>query len=888
MPGPDIKTDAQRAFVVRLVLGVLAANLFVLLLAGVSVFQSRQQHESRVRTQTQNLAGALETSLSGMIDKIDIVLRTVADETQRQIRNGGMDAASFVRFVDSQRERVAELYSLRVSDEAGNISYENGSGTFNISDRDYFIRLRQDPNAGLVISRPVFGVVSKRWLLGFARRIDAPDGSFAGVVQGTIPIDLLTGLFASFELGSDPVVTLRDAQLNVVARYPSAEGGTVTINSRKVSREFRSLIQQGHTSGTYLTSGSLDDVKRMFSYRKLPKYPLYVNVGRATGDYLADWWRDLFTMSSLVVLFALGTLYSSRVIFLKWKNEQQAEEELRRANRDLEERVAERTVELCTANEQLNMELNERKKAEQITNRVLSFVRTLLASSPTGILVYEGASGKCVLANDAVARMIGGSVAEIEAQNFRTIASWRETGFDLTAESVLADGVTRRAEKCFASSFKKSVCLECLFSRFENDGVPHLLVIAMDVSEKKTLEDEKKLIQSQMLHVQKLESLGVLAGGIAHDFNNILMAVLGNADMALIHTDPQSPAQENIRQIEKAARRAADLARQMLAYSGKGHFQVEPVSLRAVVEEMTELLEVSISKKAALHLSFSSELPLIEADATQLRQVIMNLVINASEALGDAVGDIHVSAGRIECDAACFSQGWLVEQLPEGSYVYLEVSDTGPGIDPEVMGKIFDPFFSTKFTGRGLGMATVLGIVRGHKGTILVRSEKGRGASFRVLLPVPAEPAPEVLPPPPTSDAAPASGTVLLVDDEESIRSLGKEMLQALGYDVLTAADGAEGIRVFESRRDEVRCILLDLTMPHLDGKEALAEIRGLDPDVPILLSSGYHEQEVGKQFLNATHIEFIQKPFGMEQLKQKLHRLLSGESVPGQEGRSL
>ncbi|MCD6326570.1 histidine kinase, partial [bacterium] len=257
---------------------------------------------------------------------------------------------------------------------------------------------------------------------------------------------------------------------------------------------------------------------------------------------------------------------------------------------------------------------------------------------------------------------------------------------------------------------------------------PHVLAAIRDVTERRRLE-------SQMQHAQKLKSLGVLAGGIAHDFNNLLMTILGNADLAMSDLLPSSPARQNIGEVLKASRRAADLCKQMLAYSGKGKFIVRPLDLSVTAKEMSELLRISLSKKATLSFNFSPELPFVMADATQIRQIIMNLVTNASEAIGDQIGAIRLSTDFLECDRSFLDEAYLAADIPEGLYVTLEVSDTGKGMDKETLDKIFDPFFTTKFTGRGLGLAAVLGIVRGHKGTLSVHSGKGRGTTFKILLP---------------------------------------------------------------------------------------------------------------------------------------------------------
>jgi PAS domain S-box-containing protein len=399
--------------------------------------------------------------------------------------------------------------------------------------------------------------------------------------------------------------------------------------------------------------------------------------------------------------------------------------------------------------------------------------------------------------------------------------------------------------------------------------------VARDISERRRAEEERVKLATQMREVQKLESLGILAGGIAHDFNNLLMAILGNADLALFSLSPASPARPNVEEIARASQRAADLCRQMLAYSGKGRFVVGRYDLSEIVQEMAQMLEISVSKKATLRYSFGEKLPGVEADATQLRQVIMNLITNASEALGDQSGIISVSTGVMDCDRAYLAESHLDDKLPEGRYVYLEVADTGAGMDEETRQRIFDPFFTTKFTGRGLGLAVVLGIVRGHHGALKVYSEPGKGTSFKILLPAVAWGPEDRTSSPIQCTSRPHGGTVLLVDDDAIVRQVGSQMLTLMGFKVLTAAHGLEAVKVFRAGAGEIDCVILDLTMPEMSGDEVFRELRHLKSDVCVIMSSGYNEQDVTQRFVGKGLAGFIQKPYTMANLQVTLNRIL-------------
>jgi CheY-like chemotaxis protein len=372
-----------------------------------------------------------------------------------------------------------------------------------------------------------------------------------------------------------------------------------------------------------------------------------------------------------------------------------------------------------------------------------------------------------------------------------------------------------------------------------------------------------------------LEGLGVLAGGIAHDFNNLLTSIMGNVGLAQSDLPPESPAQESLKEIENASHSAAELCRQMLAYSGRGRFVMEQINLSRLTQELIHLLQSSISKKAMLNCEFADNLPPIEADPSQVRQVAMNLVINASEAIGDKEGIITISTGTVLCDKNYLQKNHFLEPPSPDTYVFLEVHDTGCGMDAETKSKIFDPFFTTKFTGRGLGLAAVLGIMRQHKGAIKVISEPGKGTTFMILFPISTKTAPQPHPEAPPESWL-GSGTIMVVDDEAAVRNVTRIILERAGFSVLTAANGREAIKLFQKHAGKIACVILDLTMPHMNGEEAYRELRRISSDVPVIMASGYNEQEIAKHFTEQDPPEFIGKPFEPNALMAKLHNAIS------------
>jgi len=402
-----------------------------------------------------------------------------------------------------------------------------------------------------------------------------------------------------------------------------------------------------------------------------------------------------------------------------------------------------------------------------------------------------------------------------------------------------------------------------------------------DITERARAEADRLEMERRLLHAQKLESLGVLAGGIAHDFNNLLMAVIGNLDLALLNLSPTSAGRPYVDRALRATRRGADLARQMLAYSGKGHFVITPMDLSELVRENTNLFRTAISRAVSMNLCLTQERSSIEADPGQVQQVIMNLITNASEAIGEKAGVVTLTTAVEGFDAAYLSKSRLNEKPPAGRFAYIEVSDTGCGMDAETNQRLFDPFFTTKFTGRGLGMAVVLGIVQGHRGAIMVESAVGHGSTIRVLFPAAEAPSAagdgDSVEFPGRAGTTALPRTVLVVDDEEVVREVCATLVQQLGFQTITAADGEEGVRLFKGHADEIGCVLLDLTMPRMHGISAFREMKRLRPDIPVILCSGYDEREATEHFTNEGLAGFLQKPYTLEDLKNKVELVLKG-----------
>ena len=383
----------------------------------------------------------------------------------------------------------------------------------------------------------------------------------------------------------------------------------------------------------------------------------------------------------------------------------------------------------------------------------------------------------------------------------------------------------------------------------------------------KKVKKNKKL-EADIQHTQKLETLGVLASGIAHDINNLLLTILGNADIVLYKLSSESPLYKLINNIKTASLRASGLTNQMLAYSGKGSFIVELIDLNKLVDEMANLLKVSISKNILLKFGFAENLPAIEADAAQIRQVVMNLITNASESIGENNGVIEIKTGVMKADTNSF----LGKDLHNLGYTYIEISDTGCGMNEEIKGKMFNPYFTTKLTGRGLGLSVVHEIVHGHNGIIKIQSEPERGTNFTVFFPssgktLKTEDETDLI----KNHAFASGSTVLIVDDEEDVREVTKTMLETMDFEVYTASSGREGVEFFRDNTGKIDIILMDMTMPNMNGEEVVRKMRKICAEVPIILSSGYSEHDVKKRFKAKDMAEFIQKPYQIKALINKI-----------------
>jgi PAS domain S-box-containing protein len=508
----------------------------------------------------------------------------------------------------------------------------------------------------------------------------------------------------------------------------------------------------------------------------------------------------------------------------------------------------------------ITRDISDRKAAESALRSTELRTRTVMANSQAVIYQLDP-DGRFLLSEGLGLAGLGLAPGQVVGLNAMDVY---KNDLETTDQIRLAlkGEASRRITKAGGRQFDNNMT-----PVFDAQGrLESVIGIATDVTERMQMEDA--LRQSQ-----KLESLGILAGGIAHDFNNLLTVVLGNLNLAQMHLPEQTPAQPYLANMEATVLRATELTKQMLAYSGRGHFLVEPKDLNEVVREVTHLLEVSISKKVQLKFDLEPGLPAIQADTAQIQQVVMNLVTNASDAIGDREGIIHLCTSTILLEAQELLTTYRGEALKPGPYVLLEVTDTGIGMAPEVMARIFDPFFTTKATGRGLGLSAMLGILRGHGAGLRITSEVGCGSTFHICFPASAAGASAPRPTQAEDTSGLIRGRVLLVDDEDLILETIGSALEILGLEVVMARDGLEALELFRSGRPDL--VLMDLTMPRMDGREAFQAMHDLDPSIPVVLSSGFTEQDSIRTLSEQNPVGFIQKPYQIKDLRQLLQRIL-------------
>jgi PAS domain S-box-containing protein len=551
------------------------------------------------------------------------------------------------------------------------------------------------------------------------------------------------------------------------------------------------------------------------------------------------------------------------------------EEERRRA--ELEERVTERTKQLAAANRSLEAEVAGRRNAEirlrasqhryRLVSELSSDLSFAFRVSPDGQLAHEWVT-------DAFTRITGYTRAEfasvpwerlLHPEDVEAVKGYHQEALrgercEFEARIVRKDGEVRWLHTTLAGVVDPE------------EGALRLVGATRDVTERRRAQDEWRSLESHVREMQRLESLGVLAGGLAHDFNNVLSIVLGNTALAQAEIPENATVMRRLERIRAAAQHAAGLTDQMLTYSGNASVSLKPLDLSRLVDGVHDLLAASMARRSQLELRLESP-TLVEGDETQLRQVVVNLVSNASEAMGGRPGTVWVRTGTLHADRTYLADTFGPQELEAGDYAYVEVSDSGEGISEAARARIFEPFYTTKVSGRGLGLAAVLGIVQGHRGAIKLLSEPGRGTTFRVLLPSSLH-AESSRSEEPVRNTETARGVVLVVDDDEPVLELAHEFLARAGFEVYSARGGLEALRVLEEQA--VDAVVLDAVMPDLEGEEVLRRLRAVRPGLPVILVTGFGDDATLERFVSAGVEAILRKPYEAEALIDQVSRALA------------
>ncbi len=574
-----------------------------------------------------------------------------------------------------------------------------------------------------------------------------------------------------------------------------------------------------------------------------------------------------------------------------------ARKRLEEAYADLEHRVQERTAELATANASLEREVAERRAVEQTLRTTNDRNRQLAEISSDYGFAFRIESGGAIRdewSSGARERITGYAPGEHDGESWISIIHPDDVASTISQFEEVRAGRGRFVELRIIrkDGAVRWLRVECRVRDDPEHDCARVVGAARDVTDLKHAESERRRLEQHAQEVQRLESLGLLAGGIAHDFNNLLGVIQGNARLAsdelAVPEDAEGEAPERagrlaerLGRIREASRFAASLTDQMLAYARRSAVAPEPVDLSELAAGTEDLLQASISEDCEIEWHLEDGLPLVEADPRQLHQVLVNLVLNASHALGSRPGRIRIRTGRMDVDEPELQGAFAADDAAPGPHAFLEVSDNGRGMDAETARRSFEPFFTTKEAGRGLGMAAVLGIVQLHHGAIRLRSMPGHGTTLRVMLPVSKQLAraaePAARPAPGALRELPPGTTVLLVDDDEAVRELSREFLEREEFRVLSAGSGREAIEILRTQPAGVHAAVLDVAMPGLDGERTLLELRAIRPDLPAVLVTGYDREQATQRFAARGEHRLLRKPYEPEELTRSVREALAG-----------
>jgi PAS domain S-box-containing protein len=922
----------SRPSMILSLVALLIVNLFVVGLSGFVLMLSHQQQRHEAILATDNLSRELNENLLRLVDKIDLTLLAVVDEAERQMSAGGIDRPLFEAVLARHDGRLPEALGLRVTNAQGRIEYAlHNVATSNndVSDRQHFIRQRDDPNAGLFIASPLIGRLSVQHQIALSRRYRAADGSFAGIVEVAVAINSLKTILSAIDVGPRGNVALWDGRPRLLLRQSQIP--IPDMEAASPSSRLAGLISNDAGPTAFHTRSGADGVERVFFFRKVGRWPLYLVVGLADDDVMVGWWREVAYLSGLTGLFMLGSIVAF-VAFHRSRQALQASEERYRTvfqtsldvvniNRladgtlvdvnpafvhalgyERDEVIGNSALELnlwvdprdrqtlfeelirnstCTNLEAqfrkkngetvwglisasvieidgipsilaITRDVTERKLATQALAESENRFRRFFEANGSVMLLVEGPDGAIVAANRAAAAFYGYAPERMTGMPLTRISNLtREETTEMLQEGLREGCSYFTCRHQLASGEERDV--EIYASPVEMDGRPVLFSIVHDITEKKQAE-------AMLLQSQKMEAIGTLAGGIAHDFNNILAVILGFTQLILL--DPRNPDElvEYARKIQSSGNRAKELVRQILTFSRQAPSNRTPIDLCQALNEVYQLVRPATPTTIEIALELPPDRAMVLGSATELHQVLMNLCVNAVDAIGNQHGRISIVLARRD--------GGLD----------LSVTDSGCGIPKVIRSKIFDPFFTTKGVGKGtgLGLSVALSIVEHLGGTISVESPSEGGTRFVVRLPELASNeietvAPKSLPP---VQATVQAWHILVVDDEPHIVEVLRRFFERKGHRVSATTISKEALGWIR-KGERFDLVITDQTMPEVTGIELARAIAECTPDAKVLLCSG-RDDTLDEHDIAAAHIRgFVLKPLDLTELADTVERLL-------------
>ena len=970
IPGTDTWTAGS--FVFRLAATIIIINILIYAMIGFWLYKDNQYYHHMAESTTQNMANIIATNVRGIFDRIDIGLFALIQETERQLAGQKVNKAELEGYIERLLKNLPELFDLSVADAKGNVLYGTdivAGKSVNIKDRAYFRYLGENPANKMVLSELVHGRVSGRWLFVLAKRIDYPDGSFAGTAIGMFDISYFDNLFSGLKTGRQGTIELRDKKFNLISFWPKSKEPGRQIGSQTLSQKTCNFIARDTVAATYKAIIPYNNIEQMISLRKTDGYPFFVIAANITNEYLRSWRNEAVLALIIAAVFTLTTIFFAKILFksretelLHVESKRLAKEKMRLEGvikgaqagtwewnvqtgetifnehwaeiigyslKDLAPISIDIRVnnthpdDLDSSNEMLqkhfngetdyydcecrmrhknghwvwildrgkviswtddgkpqwmfgtHIDITSRKLAEEALRKNDAYLRTLIHTIPD-LVWLKDKDGVYLFCNSRFERFFGAKEEKIIGRTDYDFVDKELADFfrehDKLAMAKCGPSMNEE-EVTYADDGHHEILETIKTPLYERDGrLIGVLGIARDITERKQAEEERKKLEGQLRQSHKMEAVGTIAGGIAHDFNNILGIIIGNMELAIDSIEEWNPALLNLEEIKKASLRASDVVKQLLNFSRKTEQTKKIIDIHPMIKESIKLLRSSIPTSIDIQLNLPDTVKTIMADSTQIHQVLINLCTNAAHAMEKDGGILKIDLSEIELDTVAVTQ---FQEIQAGHYVQLTISDTGHGIDSATKAKIFDPYFTTKEIGKGTGMglAVVLGIVKNHNGTISVYSEPGRGSTFKVLFPVAERKT--VKDEPVFKDLPRGNESILFIDDEEGLVEIGSKLLKRLGYKVETRTNPAEALELFRSDTSQFDLIITDMTMPHISGDQLIKEILKIDPEIPVILCTGFSNKINSESAVRIGAKGYIEKPIDKNQLAYAVRKAL-------------